>query len=378
MLFFVNVGFSVGTEAVNAFFPLYLQNLGASILEVGFFLSISGVVATVVMLVSGWMSDRFGRKKIMILGLVLTFFPPLLYTLVVDWRILVPLGAIYAASFSIFMPARIAYVADSVSSKVLAKVYGYMNLAFPIGSLIGPMMAGLLADIGGFHYPFYFAATVSIFSFIPALLIFEEKPRRYSRDIATTHTRDKGGLTGETFGLLVILTAYNLIVSAGIGATYSFLPIYLSEVFLVDKLYIGIFFSLVGVSLFGSQIIGGWACSRFGMKKMMLSCLSLITPLFVVCAFAPSYELFTITYMVLYGFFGMTWPASISMFMDIVESSKRGFATGIRQMGIRLGFTIGPTVGSLFWLSYGPSSSFYASAIFIGLSIMFLSRIKEP
>ncbi|MEM2112170.1 MAG: MFS transporter, partial [Candidatus Bathyarchaeia archaeon] len=326
------------------------------------------------MALSGWASDLYGRKRIMILSLVLAAVPAFLFTLVGNLWILILLGVIYAMSFAVFVPARIAYIADSSKSASLARTYGYMNLAFPIGTLVGPTVAGLLADMGGFSYPFYFVVLVSLFCFVPAIRIFERSITR--RDSG----RDGVGISGlsrEDLNILLILTIYQFLVSAGIGAVHSFLPIYLSDVFLVDKLYVGVFFSVVGIALFGSQLFGGWACTRFGMKKIMLTCLSLIVPFFIVCSFAPNYQLFTICYMALFGLYGTTWPAAVTMFTSTIESSKRGFVTGIRQMGVRLGFTVGPAIGGFLWATFGPAASFYASAILILVSMVFLFQIKE-
>ena len=179
------------------------------------------------------------------------------------------------------------FIADCTDSDKRAKMYGYMNLAWPIGSLVGPTAAGLLAEAGGFHYPFYFATVVALLSFMPALLLVERQlksPAPVAGESVTKNT----GFSRESIYLLIVLTVYQLLVSAGIGTTYSLLSIYLKDVFASDNFYIGLFFSLVGVSLFGSQLVGGWASSRFGLKKTMAVCLAVIPPLFIACAFAPS------------------------------------------------------------------------------------------
>jgi len=377
MLFMLNTGVALSMESVNALFPLYIQSLGASILEVGLLLSASGLFATAIMLPSGWMSDRFGTKLTLVLSGALASFPPFLYTLATDWQHLIPWAMIYAASFAVFIPARMVYIADSTDSDARVKMYGYMNLAWPIGSLLGPTAAGLLANAGGFHYPFYFATAVSILSILPALLLVERRSITPVSPVAGGPTGRNAGFSREAVRLLVVLTVYQLLVAAGIGTTYSLLPIYLSEVFMVDNLQIGLFFSLVGMSLFGSQLIGGWVSSRLGLKKTMEICLAVIPFLFIVCALSSGYGLFTATYMALYGVYSLTWPASVAILMSLVDRSRWGMATGIRQTGVRLGFTIGPTLGGALWEAYGPRTPFYASAALIALSLPFLILITE-
>ncbi len=377
MLFMLNVGNALGMECVNALFPLYVQSLGATILEVGLLLSAAGVFSTAIMLPSGWMCDRFGRKPTLVLSVALASFPPLLYAFATDWRQLIPWAIIFAASFAVFIPARMVYIADRTDSSGRVRMYGYMNLAWPIGSLVGPTAAGVLAEAGGFHYPFYFATCVSVLSVVPALLLVERRSPKPPGRAPGEGAARSAGFSQEAIYLLAILTVYQLLVAAGIGTTYSLLSIYLTEVFTADKLHVGLFFSLVGVSLFGSQLVGGWASPRFGLKKTMGVCLAVVPPLFIACAFAPSYEWFTVTFMALYGAYSMTWPASVAILMSLVDRSRWGLATGIRQTGVRLGFTIGPTLGGALWEAYGATTPLYASAVLIGLSIPFLAKLRE-
>jgi len=364
-------------ESVNALFPLYVQSLGASVLEVGLLLSAAGLVATAVMLPSGWMSDRFGCKPALILSVALASFPPLLYTLATDWRHLIPWAIVYAASFAVFIPARMVYIADSTDSGSRVRMYGYMNLAWPIGSLVGPAAAGVLALAWGFHYPFYFAAGVSLLCLLPAFLLVETRASKPTNPAVRETAARTTGFSRETIYLLAVLTVYQLLVAAGIGTTYSLLSIYLTEVFAADKLQVGLFFSVVGISLFGSQLLGGWASTRLGLRRSMGACLAVASPLFLASAFAPSYASFTVTFMALYAAYSMTWPASVAILMSLVDRSRWGLATGIRQTGVRLGFTIGPALGGALWEAYGPRAPFYASAALIALSILFLSKLRE-
>lgn len=377
-LFLLNTGFSLSMESVNALFPLYVQSLGASIPEVGFLLTASGLLSTSLMLFTGYMCDKFGRKSTMFLSVILACFPPLLYTFTTDWRQLIPWTMIFSASFAVFIPARMVYIADCTTSEDRTKIYGYMNIALPIGHFIGPMVAGILANSWGFYHPFYFATAVSLLCLVPASLVVEPRTLRDSLSSdSSTRKSYTNGFSRKAICILAILTLYQFLVSLGIGTSYSLLSIYLESTFLADELHVGLFFSLTGLALFPSQIIGGSASSRFGLRKFMILCLTFIPFLCVACASATNYELFTLTYVLLYALYSMTWPASVAILMNIVERSKWGLATGMRQTGVRLGFTVGPTLGAILWNVYGATTPFWASAILIAASSLLLLLLRE-
>ncbi len=89
------------------------------------------------------------------------------------------------------------------------------------------------------------------------------------------------------------------------------------------------------------------------------------------------YIIAIILYTVATGLWSMTWPASVAYLMDLAASSRRGFIAGLRQMAVRLGFTVGPIVGGYLWDAIGPMASFYATSIFFAFSLIFLLMLKE-
>lgn len=63
ILFAINVAVSLNSEAIYTFFPLFLQSLGATVVNVGLVLTVSGLISSITMIPSGFLTDRYGRKK---------------------------------------------------------------------------------------------------------------------------------------------------------------------------------------------------------------------------------------------------------------------------------------------------------------------------
>ena len=82
---------SLAVDLIIPIWPIYIKtSLGASMTELGFVFSASNAVAAVVQILSGFLSDKYGRKRLHVLGTLLCAFPPLMYALSNNWIDLVP------------------------------------------------------------------------------------------------------------------------------------------------------------------------------------------------------------------------------------------------------------------------------------------------
>ncbi|MEM2849593.1 MAG: MFS transporter, partial [Candidatus Bathyarchaeia archaeon] len=168
-LFLVNLGIALALDLISPLQPLFIQSLGASIVEVGFVLSVSSFTATALIVPSSLMAEKYGNKMIIILSVISASISVLLYTVVKNWVQLSPLVIIYTVSFNVFIPARMVYIAEASLMENRASIYGLMNIAWPLGSLTAPVLAGVIADIYGWDPVFIVASTVMALCLAPAL-----------------------------------------------------------------------------------------------------------------------------------------------------------------------------------------------------------------
>jgi len=81
-------------------------------------------------------------------------------------------------------------------------------------------------------------------------------------------------------------------------------------------------------------------------------------------------------YMDITSLWSTIWPASIAYLILITPASKRGLMVGIRQMAVRLGFTVGPLIGGFLWDNLDPTVSFYAGIFFFAASFILILLLK--
>jgi len=76
LLFALNLAVGFSSQFIQPLFPLYLESLNASEVEIGLVLSLASIVSMSLMIPSGLLMNRIGKKKLLLLSVFLSFFPP--------------------------------------------------------------------------------------------------------------------------------------------------------------------------------------------------------------------------------------------------------------------------------------------------------------
>ncbi len=143
----------------------------------------SGIVSSYLPSRLGRLSDRFGRTKLMAVGLVgsglLSFFLPLLPSI----ALLAVLWTIESVGWAIAAPAEEALVADLTGRSLRGRGYGLYTLAASLGAFAGPLLGGWLYDTVGERTPFYLNGVVLLIGALLVLIMF--RPARSTPP--TTH-----------------------------------------------------------------------------------------------------------------------------------------------------------------------------------------------
>ncbi len=376
LLFIINTIMSLGMNLTNSLRPLYIQSLGATVLEVSFVISITGLAGTIMRLPSGFISDIYGRRKIIILSILLAISPPLLYTFSSNWEQLIIWGIVYSIAFALFMPSRMAIVADYTSTANRMRVYSIMNLAFPLGSIIGPTIGGFLENTHGWNMIFYVATALYLFCLVPSLVLSKPPRNTFEDDKKSSSKRAKIDL--KFLRPLLSFFFLNLFTGLGMGTVSPITPIYLMDKFNVSTAEIGLFISVgFGVTTILTQIPAGILADKIGRKKFIAICFALMPLLFILWTEVNNLILLLMVQMGINALWSMTWPASISLLMEHSPRNRRGLSSGLTQTGIMFGFAIGPYIGGYLWETVGMAFPYYASALFLILCIPTISFIKE-
>ena len=374
LLFALNLAIGFSGQFMAPLFPLYLEGLGASEVEIGLVLSLASVLATALMIPAGLLMNRIGKKRTLLVSVVLAALPPALISLVSDWRWVTPLYMVFSASFSFFIVARMAMISESATPGNRATLFGVMNLAWPIGGIIAPTLSGHLVENYGWAPIFQVTALIMAAGLIPTLRLKEPAAPVIVEQV---HEKRPSILDGKYLPFMTLIFLFQFLSGMVEGMIGTILPLFLKNQIMISESLIGLFFTASSLLILVTQIPSGRLADRYGRKRMIVLALLPIPLLLGAWMYVDDWLLLLVLYAAVSGFRSMTWPSSLALLADFIPSELMGSALGVRMTSMRLGSTVAPILAGYLYSSVGYRSPFLASAVLVTLSIVVALGFKE-
>lgn len=355
----------------STFWSLYVLDLGASVTFLGVLAFIPGVVRTFIQAPTGYISDRYGRKRLVVWGGFIASFAPFAYYLAPNWLLLVP-GVILEAFTNAVLPARQAMFAAAVEPEKRATAFAAIHTFFSAAASIMPIVGGFLLErmglTAGMKVAFLFtgvmmlAASLGRAMFLKEDIIQGDAPGvdgfsfgRVLRDMFEPVAKNRGlkaAIAGSfLFSLTVgILTRYNVVYAVGVIG--------------LSKVEWGLVAGALGVVGIFTRIPIGRMVDRLGRRMSILVSYA-VRPLCIL-AFAFSGGFLQVLFaQLLDNIFGyIQQPALEAFVIDVTPPSKIGRAYGAMSMIPGIALTVAPLLGAFIWEALGAAWAFYAAAGF--------------
>jgi DHA1 family multidrug resistance protein-like MFS transporter len=139
----------VGYGAFLGFFPIYGRKIGINDAQIALVMGIQLATTMLAKPLSGKLSDRLGRKPMILAGLFLCAATLPLIPNVTSLWLLFPVSALFGLGVAIVTPSTTALVADLVKAGQMGSAMGVFGTIWDIGEALGPILAGfLIASLG--------------------------------------------------------------------------------------------------------------------------------------------------------------------------------------------------------------------------------------
>jgi MFS family permease len=364
----------VGVISIQLIFPLFLESHGASEMELSFVISLSSLATTALMIPIGFLMERVGKKRMLLIGLLIWTATPVFIGSARNWRTVAPLYIFYNLAEAFVGPARMTMIAEYATPESQATVFGIMSMDWPVGDIVSPPLSGFLAERWGWYLPFQVAAIVMALSLVPALMLKDRKEGGTQEERINAFTIFRR----EYLTTISLFFLFACALSTGQSVVSTMLPVFLKNQMYLSLSSIGLFFTGSSVLSLLSQVPGGWLADRYGRKRVILTFLLPIPLIFSAWAMVSDWVAMLFLYSLFAGCLGMMGSASLALMSDSFPSELKGAAFSVRMTGFRMGSIVGPLLGGYLYSSLSPKSPFIAAALlfFIGIPLVYLIKEK--
>jgi DHA1 family multidrug resistance protein-like MFS transporter len=362
----------LGFGMVMPIMPFYIESMGASATELGLLVAISPFIQLVASPLWGAVSDRRGRKPVLLVGLLGYGISMLLFGLATElWMLFVARGggALLSAAT---MPTTMAYVSDSTSEQDRGGGMGALGAAMGLGMVLGPALGGLLGS-ESLSKPFFLTAGVCLLTLLLVMLFLPESVPAEARQQAATRIRpftQLRELWQALFGPLGVLLLMAFLVSFGLTNFQGIFGYYALKKFGYGTEEVGWILTVVGlVAALTQGVLTGPLTKRWGEATIIKVTLLTSAGTFGLLLMANSLA----TVLLTAGLFtlpnAVLRPAVISL-TSKHAGGRQGAAMGLNNSFNSLGRVVGPIwAGFAFDLNYNLPYLSGAVIMFVGFLV---------
>lgn len=345
----INMFIAIGSFGIIIpILPAYLQSIGQGGTAAGLMIAIFAGAQLIFSPIAGKWTDQYGRRKMIIYGLVgLTASMFIFYAVDTIWWLYFSrvIGGIGAA---LLVPAIFAYVADITTMEQRAKGNSLISAAMSLGIVIGPGIGGFLTDYG-LKVPFLISAIVSLVAVIFSIIVLKESQQEQAEGVHYDDESMVKKLVRSVKMPYFIPLVITLVMSFGLMAYESVLGLFVDNEFGATPQEIALMITATGII---STIVQLFVVDRLvvnlGEEKVLNIFLGVATVGFLLSIFASSYVLFFGITLIIFLATSILRPV-LNTLISKLAGHEQGFAMGMNNAYMSIGNILGPTLAGLLY-----------------------------
>ncbi len=378
ILFFTLVVMMIGFGIIIPLLPFYVIEMGGSGISMGILMAIFSLMQFLFSPFWGDLSDRYGRKPILMIGILGNGISMILMGMSTELWMLFSSRALAGLLSSATLPTAMAYISDSTDEDQRGGGMGVIGAAFGLGMVLGPGIGGMMSDIS-LSAPFFLAAGLSALSLLFIWFMLPESLSKENRlkDAGKFQGPQLGAMWESLFSPLGFLFVLAFLLSFAMTNFEGIFGFYAERRFSYDAKTIGMILTVIGLtSSLVQGVLTGPSIKHWGDTAVIRASLFFSAVAFLLMLTATNLT----TVMLTTGFFilsnAMLRPSVASLISKRAEKGQ-GIAMGLNNSFMSLGRIVGPLWAG-FILDVNLSYPFITGSIimFLGFvaALIFLRR----
>lgn len=334
--------------------PYYVETFHGNPVDFSILLVVYSAAQFVASPYLGRLSDRFGRKKVLSVGLSGEIFGYIIFGLS-PFLFLLYIGRLITGATSGNLPVLYSFVSDKTDAGNRTRAIGLIGAAIGIGFVIGPAIGGLLS-IFGYRVPILFAGFLSLFNLILVQRLREEKKKtKYQKRSVIEAFK-----TSPYLFMSIAAIAVGFVMLQTVLAFYNW-----------TSLIVGILLAVIGIQQAIYQIgLVPKLVSTIGLfETIIIGIFSFILSFILLSFRMPEYVSIVSLSLFAFGYSLFQTPV-ISYVSQIALDDSRGASLGITQSAQSLASIIGPLIAGYLFYSILKFIPFQMSAIMGVISVI--------
>jgi len=376
-LFWIVVGTlfvdAIGSTLLFPFFALYItRKFGVGMTEAGILLGISSLFGLIGSVIGGALTDRFGRRQLILFGLVFSALSSLSFGLAWDVKILYYLVIVVGLLSRVAGPAYDAMLADIVPEAKRQEAFGITRVAFNYAWIFGTALGGFIAA-RSFLALFVIDAVLSL---LVAIILFRFLPETKPAAHSEAQKAESLLKTAAGYGIVLRDLAYMSFTLAGMivlivyQQQYSSLPVYLRDVHNIDSKSYGIMLSISGLEVVLFQIWISRMIRKYPPFLMMMLGAFFFMAGFSMIGFVQGFPFFALALIVATVGEMILFPTNKALAANFAPEDMRGRYMAVYDLGWTIPATFGPAAAGLILDNYNPNLLWYIGGILCAVAAL--------
>ncbi|ANE45059.1 multidrug transporter [Paenibacillus swuensis] len=342
----------LGFGLIIPILPDFLKEFGAGGGVAGYLVAAFGLSQFVFSPIAGDWSDKYGRKKMIVGGLLLFSLGNLIFALAETIPMLYVARLVGGIGAAAMIPSMMAYVADITTQEDRGKGMGMLGAAMSFGFVVGPGLGGILAEFG-LRMPFYISGAVGALAMLGSLVILPEsrsqEDQRASREskVKKENILKQFAQSFKAPYFLLLFLIFSL--TFGLANFEAIFPLFVNEMYGFNTREISILITVGAV--IGTVVQGvfiGKLITAFGEKRLINITFLLSAAALILMLLSGNFWYILILVSLFFSFTSVMRPA-INTLLSKMAGNEQGFVAGMNNAYMSIGNIFGPAMAGLLF-----------------------------